>query len=276
MRVDELVSGVKSQIALKVFGDDLDTLVDLGEQMAAVLKSVPGAVDVKVEAVEGLGYLQITMHRRRLARLGLSVAQVRELIEIAMGGRVVTTVPEGERRTDVVVRLPQEFTFRVENLRRLPLFTPRGERVLLEEVASLDLVEGPAQISRENGKRRLVVEMNVVGRDIGGFVAEARRRIADEVALPTGYHTDWGGQFEQQQRAMARLQLDGAAGAGADLHPALPQLPPRAAGAADPGQHPAGAGRRRDRAEAVRDCTCRSRRRWASSRCSASPSSTAW
>jgi cobalt-zinc-cadmium resistance protein CzcA len=207
MRVDELVSGVKSQIALKVFGDDLDTLVGLGERMTAVLESVEGAVDVKAEAVEGLGYLQIKMHRQRLARLGLSVAQVRELIETAMGGLVVTTVPEGERRTDVVVRLPREFTFRVENLRRLPLFTPRGERVLLDEVASLDLVEGPAQISRENGKRRLVIELNVVGRDIGGFVAEARRRIADEVELPVGYHTDWGGQFEQQQRAMARLQF---------------------------------------------------------------------
>jgi cobalt-zinc-cadmium resistance protein CzcA len=175
--------------------------------MAGVLDSVPGAVDVKVEAVEGLGYLQIKMHRRRLARLGLSVAQVRELIETAMGGLVVTTVPEGERRTGVVVRLPREFTARVENLRRLPLYTPRGERVLLEEVASLDLVEGPAQISRENGRRRLVIELNVVGRDIGGFVAEARHRITEEVELPTGYHTEWGGQFEQQRRAMARLRF---------------------------------------------------------------------
>jgi cobalt-zinc-cadmium resistance protein CzcA len=207
MRVDELVSGVKSQIALKVFGDDLDTLVDLGQRMFEVLGEVPGAADLKAEAVEGLGYLQIKMHRRRLARLGLNVAQVQELIETAMGGRVVTTVPEGERRTDVVVRLPRDFTFRVENLRRLPLYTPRGERVLLDEVASLDLVEGPAQISRENGKRRLVIELNVVQRDIGGFVAEAKRRIEEEVALPTGYHTDWGGQFEQQQRAMARLRL---------------------------------------------------------------------
>jgi cobalt-zinc-cadmium resistance protein CzcA len=207
MRVDELISGVKSQIALKVFGEDLDTLVALGEQMAGVLKTVPGAVDVKTEAVEGLGYLQIEMHRARLARMGLSVAQVRELIETAMGGRVVTTVPEGDRRSDVVVRLPREFTYQVENLRALPLYTPRGERVPLEQVASLELVEGPAQISRENGSRRLVVELNVDGRDIGGFVEEARRRIADEVDLPTGYFTTWGGQFEQQQRAMARLKL---------------------------------------------------------------------
>jgi cobalt-zinc-cadmium resistance protein CzcA len=207
MRVDELVSGVKSQIALKVFGEDLDTLVDLGDRMVNVLREIPGAVDVKVEAVEGLGYLQIRMQRRRLARLGISVAQVRELIETAVGGRTVTTVPEGDRRTDVVVRLPREFTSRVENLHQLPLYSPRGERVLLEEVASIDMVEGPAQISRENGRRRLVVEMNVVDRDIGGFVSDARERIAREIDLPTGYYATWGGQFEQQQRAMARLRL---------------------------------------------------------------------
>jgi cobalt-zinc-cadmium resistance protein CzcA len=207
MRVDELISGVKSQIALKVFGDDLDQLVTLGDEMIAIAKSVPGAVDVKGEAVEGLGYLQITMRRHRMARLGVSVGQVRALIETAMGGLVVTVVPEGDRRTGVVVRLPASYTARVENLRDLPLFTPTGQRVLLGEVATIDMVEGPAQISRENGKRRLVIEMNVVGRDIGGFVAEARRRIANEVNLPTGYFVTWGGQFEQQRRAMARLAM---------------------------------------------------------------------
>ena len=207
MRVDELVSGVKAQIALKVFGEDLKKLVGLGEEMAGVLESIPGAVDVKAEAIEGLGYLQIKMHRRRLSRLGISVAQVQGIIETAMGGRIATTVPEGDRRTDVVVRLPQAFTSRVENLKRLPLYTPTGERVYLEEVASIELEEGPAQISREYGKRRLVVELNVVGRDIGGFVAEAQKRIQEEIELPTGYYTTWGGQFEQQKRAMARMRL---------------------------------------------------------------------
>lgn len=206
MRVDELLSGVKSQIAVKIFGDDLSRLAQLGDQVAAVLESVEGAVDVKAEAVEGLGYLQITMHRRRMGRLGVSVAQVRELIETAIGGEVVTTVPEGDRRTDVVVRLPREFTANVENLRNLPLATPAGERVLLGEVTDIDLVEGPAQISREEGSRRVVVELNVVGRDIGGLVAEAQERIEGEIDLPTGYFITWGGQFEQQQRAMARLQ----------------------------------------------------------------------
>jgi cobalt-zinc-cadmium resistance protein CzcA len=207
MRVDEMLSGVKSQIAVKVFGDDLEVLADLGDEVAAVLEDVDGAVDVKVEPVEGLGYLQIDMKRDRLARLGLSVAQLRELIEIAIGGRVVTTVPEGDRRTDVLVRLPTAYTADVDNLGDLPLANAMGERVLLREVADLRLVEGPAQISREDGKRRVVAELNVVGRDIGGFVAEAQQRITDEVEMPTGYYPTWGGQFEQQQRAMARLQM---------------------------------------------------------------------
>ena len=207
MRVDELLSGVKSQIAIKVFGEDLHELARVGDDIAAVLDTIEGTTDVKVEAVEGLGYLQITMHRRRLARLGVSVAQVRSVIETAIGGRVVTTVPEGDRRTDVVVRLPKAYTAKVDNLRDLPLASPGGSRVLLREVADIDLVEGPAQISREDGKRRVVVELNVVGRDIGGLVAEAQERIADEIELPTGYFITWGGQFEQQQRAMARLKL---------------------------------------------------------------------
>jgi len=207
MRVDELLSGVKSQIAVKVFGDDLHELALVGDEIAGVLGEVEGAVDIKVEAVEGLGYLEIDMDRRRLSRLGISVAAVRSLIETAIGGRVVTTVPEGDRRTDVVVRLPRAFTANVDNLRDLPLATPTGERVLLREVADFNLVEGPAQISREDGKRRVVVELNVVGRDIGGFVAEARERLNEEIELPTGSFITWGGQFEQQQRAMARLKM---------------------------------------------------------------------
>jgi len=207
MRVDELLSGVKSQIAVKIFGDDLHELAVIGDEIAGVLGGVEGAVDIKVEAVEGLGYLQIEMNRRRLSRLGISVAAVRSIIETAIGGQVVTTVPEGDRRTDVVVRLPKSYTANVDNLRDLPLSTPTGERVLLREVADFEIVEGPAQISREEGKRRVVVELNVVGRDIGGFVAEAQQRLVKTIELPTGYFITWGGQFEQQQRAMARLKM---------------------------------------------------------------------
>lgn len=207
MRVDELLSGVKSQIAFKIFGDDLEQLASLGERAAELLDGVAGTTDLKVEAVEGLGYLEILLHRQRLSRLGISVAQVQSVIETAMGGRVVTTVPEGERRTGVVVRLPESFTSRIENLRDLPLTTPGGEQVRLSEVATVQLTDGPAQISREDGRRRVVVELNVVGRDIGGYVAEARQLLDRDLELPVGYYTTWGGQFEQQQRAMERLQV---------------------------------------------------------------------
>ncbi len=207
MRVDELLSGVKSQIAVKIFGDDLHELARVGEEAAAIMTGIRGAADIKVEAVEGLGYLQIDMDRRRMARMGVNVAQVRELIETAIGGRVVTTMPEGDRRTDVVVRLPRSFTAEIENLRELPLATPSGERVVLGEVVDIAVVEGPAQISREDGKRRVVVELNVVDRDIGGFVEEAQQQLQEGLVLPTGYFVTWGGQFEQQQRAMARLRL---------------------------------------------------------------------
>jgi cobalt-zinc-cadmium resistance protein CzcA len=207
MRVDELLSGVKSQIAVKIFGEDLHELARLGDEASAIVSEIRGAADVKVEAVEGLGYLQIGMDRRRMARMGISVAQVRTLIETAIGGRVVTTVPEGDRRTDVVVRLPKSFTAELENLRDLPLSSPAGGRVLLHEVADFAVVEGPAQISREDGKRRVVVELNVVDRDIGGFVEEAQQQLRERLELPTGYFVTWGGQFEQQQRAMARLRL---------------------------------------------------------------------
>ncbi len=207
MRVDELLSGVKSQIAVKIYGDDLHELARLGDDAAAIMSEIRGAADIKVEAVEGLGYLQIDMDRRRMARMGVSVAQVRTLIETAIGGRVVTTMPEGDRRTDVVVRLPRSFTAEVENLRELPLSTPTGARVTLREVVDIGVVEGPAQISREDGKRRVVVELNVIDRDIGGFVEEAQQQLLERLELPTGYFVTWGGQFEQQQRAMARLRL---------------------------------------------------------------------
>ncbi len=207
MRVDELLSGVKSQIAVKIFGEDLHELARLGDEASAIVSEIRGAADVKVEAVEGLGYLQIGMDRRRMARMGISVAQVRTLIETAIGGKVVTTVPEGDRRTDVVVRLPKSFTAELENLRDLPLSSPAGGRVLLHEVVDFAVVEGPAQISREDGKRRVVVELNVVDRDIGGFVEEAQQQLRERLELPTGYFVTWGGQFEQQQRAMARLRL---------------------------------------------------------------------
>ena len=207
MRVDELISGVKSQIAVKIFGDDLEQLATLADQAASLLAAIEGAVDVKSEPIEGLGYLEIRMDRQRLARFGIQVEQVQSIIETAIAGKVVTRVPEGDRRIGVVVRLPRDFVEQVDNLLTLPLSTPSGERVELGEVASIELTEGPAQVSREDGKRRVVIELNLDGRDIGGFVREAREVLDQNLSLPTGWYITWGGQFQQQQRAMARLRV---------------------------------------------------------------------
>ena len=206
MRVDELVSGVKSQIALKIFGEDLVELARLAERASEILAGIDGAVDIKSEPIEGLGYLDIQMDRQRMARLGIQVEQVSSLVETAIAGRTVTEVPEGDRRIPVVVRLLRDAVSSLDTLATLPLTTPSGERVELGEVARLQLSEGPAQVSRENGKRRVVIELNLEGRDIGGFVSEARTILASELDLPVGYYTIWGGQFEQQERAMARLR----------------------------------------------------------------------
>ncbi len=207
MRVDELISGVKSQVAVKIFGDDLDRLATLAEEATVLLQRIEGAVDVKTEPIEGLGYLEVKIDRQSLGRFGIRVEQVQQIIETAIAGRVVTQVPENDRRVGVVVRLPKDFVAQVDNLLALPLSTPAGERVELGEVATIELAEGPAQVSREDGKRRVVVELNLEGRDIGGFVREATTVLGEGLELPTGWYITWGGQFQQQQRAMARLRV---------------------------------------------------------------------
>ncbi len=252
MRVDELLSGVKSQIAVKIFGDDLHELARVGEEAAAIISGIRGAADIKVEAIEGLGYLQIDMDRRRMARMGISVAQVRELIETAIGGRVVTTMPEGDRRTDVVVRLPRSFTAEVENLRELPLSSPSGERVVLGEVVDIGVVEGPAQISREDGKRRVVVELNVVGRDIGGFVEEAQQQLTGGARAPHRLFRDLGRPVRTTAAGDGASAPDGAGRPGSHLHPALSQLQSHPAGLPDSRQHPPGARGRGPRAQDLR------------------------
>ena len=226
MRVDELLSGVKSQIAVKIFGDDLQELARLGDEVAGVLDGIRGAADVKVEAVEGLGYLQITMHRRRLARLGISVAQVRSLIETAIGGRVVTTVPEGDRRTDVVVRLPRAFTADVDNLRELPLASPSGSGCCCARWR-------PSTWSRD--RRRSPARTASAG-----WWWSSTWSAATSAAGGRGSAADRGGggaadrllhHLGRPVRAAAARHgpapADGAGGAGVHLHPALPQLPRR-------------------------------------------------
>ncbi len=206
-RVDEMVTGVRSEIAVKIFGDNLNKLRELSEQIARILRSIPGAQDIRIERLSGQQSLTIDVDRNAIARNGINVADVHELIETAVGGREVSTLYEGERRFAIVVRFPQHFRDSIENIRNLLLRAPDGATVPLYTVASVSIVDGPAQVSRENAKRRVVVGSNVEGRDLGGFVAEVQERIAKEVKLPDGYFFEWGGQFENMERAMATLSI---------------------------------------------------------------------
>lgn len=206
-RVDEMVTGVRSQIAVKIFGDDLDTLRELSEQIARILRDIPGARDIRIERLSGQQSLTIDVDRNAIARNGINVADVHELIETAIGGREVTRLFEGERRFAILLRFPEEFRNSVETIRNLLLRAPDGVMVPLYTVADIQIVDGPAQVSRENAKRRVVVGANVEGRDLGGFVADIQARIAQEVELPSGYFFEWGGQFENMERAMDTLAV---------------------------------------------------------------------
>ena len=206
-RVDEMVSGVRSQVAIKLFGDDLEQLRRTGDEIARVLSGLPGATDLRVERVAGQEYLTIAIDRSAIARLGINVEDVNDVIELAIKGREATTVFEGERRFAAVVRYPAEYRDDVEAIGNILLTSPTGAVVPLRDIARITLADGPAQISRESGKRRLVIGANVQGRDLGGFVADAKTRLASEVTLPVGYAVTWGGQFENMERAMDRLMV---------------------------------------------------------------------
>ena len=221
MRFNELLSGVRSDVAIKVFGDDLDTLLSVGEQIEKILETVPGAADVRIEQITGLPVLSIQMDRSKMARYGLNGADVQDAIVIAVGGRNAGMIFEGDRRFELQVRLPEHQRSDIETLKRLPIRLPAANMgggmnvpvigptayVALGEVATLQITQGPNQVSRENGKRRLVVTANVRGRDIGSFVKEAETLIAKKVHIPSGYWTTWGGQFEQLILAAQRLQI---------------------------------------------------------------------
>ena len=212
LRVNELVSGVRSDVAVKLFGDDLGVLGATAGEIAAALRRVPGASEVQVEQTSGLPMLQIRVDRERAARMGLNIGDVQEMIATATAGRAAGTLFEGDRRFDIVVRLPEAVRGDIDALRRLPVALPgsaEGTRsfIALGEIASFEVAPGPNQLSREQGKRRVVVSANVRGRDIGSFVAEARERIAREVRIAPGYWIAWGGQFEHLTQAAERLRL---------------------------------------------------------------------
>ncbi len=222
MRFNELLSGVRADVAVKVFGDNLDTLLSLGKKIEKLLETVPGAADVRTEQLSGLPILSIQVDRAKIARYGLNVADVQDAITISVGGITAGTIYDGDRRFSLQVRLPESIRSNIETLKRLPIKLPdpntatmvpgifahtQGAYVALGEVAKLELAPGPNQVSRENGKRRIVVTANVRGRDLGSFVNEAEALIGEKFQPPPGYWVTWGGQFEQLITAAQRLQI---------------------------------------------------------------------
>ena len=226
MRFNELISGVRSDLGVKIFGDDLDKLLQIAGQVQAVVQAVPGAADTKTEQVSGLPVLTVKLNRSALARLGVSVADVQSIVEVAVGGKNAGLIFEGDRRFELVVRLPEHLRSDIEAIRNLPIPVPPAEApgtpvkalwgnsplsqvhyTPLSSVAEIEVAPGPNQISRENGKRRVVVTANVRGRDLGSFVSDVEAQIAQKVKLPPGYWITYGGQFEQLVSATKRLTI---------------------------------------------------------------------
>jgi cobalt-zinc-cadmium resistance protein CzcA len=207
MRVSELIAGVRADIAIKVFGPDLDVLQQKGNEIERLVRQIQGAADAKAEQISGLPVLQIRVNRHVIARYGINVSDVLEIVETAIGGKAVGQILEQEKRFDLVLRYQGESRSTVETIRNILVAAPEGGRIPLSHLADIQIEEGAAQISREQGQRRFVVEVNVRGRDIGSFVAEAQQLISSNVELPPGYYLQWGGQFENMQRATARLQI---------------------------------------------------------------------
>jgi cobalt-zinc-cadmium resistance protein CzcA len=226
MRFNELISGVRSDLAVKIYGDDLDTLADLARRIESVVARVPGAGDVGTEQVTGLPILTIVPDRKRLAYYGLSIDQIHKLIRTAIGGEIAGQIYEGDRRFDLVVRLDEKLRTDFGAMMRLPITLPGNtmpevpgdadvlntdlippKTIPLSEVAALELLQGPNQISRENGKRRIYVTANVRERDLGSFVNDVQKAISENIDLPAGYWLDYGGTFEQLISASRRLAV---------------------------------------------------------------------
>ncbi len=225
LRFNELISGVRSDLAVKIFGDDLDLLLKSGNEIAEVLTGIQGASDVKVEQVSGLSVLTIDIDREKIARYGLNVSDVQEVVSIAFGGEEAGTLYQGDRRFPIIVRLPEEIRGKVDLVRQVPIPLPESTApeqdmggtmremgseiryIPLEAIADIEIAEGPNQISRENAKRRIVVQANIRGRDMGSFVAEAQEKLDAMVKLPEGYYITWGGQFENLAKARKRLMI---------------------------------------------------------------------
>ncbi len=206
-RVAELLSGVRSDVAVKVFGEDMAVLKAKADEISRLASGIQGAVDMRVEKVSGQQYLNITIDRHAIARQGINAADVHDVIETAIGGKVATEVFEGQRRFSAAVRYPESFRNNVEAIGDILLTSPNGSRVKLKDLARIEVKDGPAQISRELAKRRIVVGVNVKDRDLGGFVAELQTVLDDKLKLPDGYYLEYGGQFQNMQRALHHLSV---------------------------------------------------------------------
>ncbi|MDH4086950.1 MAG: CusA/CzcA family heavy metal efflux RND transporter [Nitrospira sp.] len=206
-RVDELISGIRTECAIKLFGDDLDMLRDKAQEIAALVQQVNGVKDIKVEQVAGQPYLIIDIDRQKIARFGINVADVQEIITTAIGGKAATQVYEGERRFQLTLRFPEPYRNSVAAIGEIRVKSPSGALIPMSDLAKIEMREGPARISREHVKRRIYIGFNVVGRDIGGVVDEGRAKLAAQLHLPEGYTVVWGGAFENMERANARLMI---------------------------------------------------------------------
>lgn len=206
MRLDEVVSGIKADIALKIFGEDPAVLEQLAEKALRILSAVPGAADTQMEIISGVAEVRVDADRAALARYGLNISDIRDMVEAAVAGRAVSELIEGQRRFEIVLRLPAVYRRDPTALREVPLTAPGGERIKLGQVARITAERGPEVVSREDAMRRIVVQANVRGRDLGSFSTEAQQKM-QALTLPAGYSVDWGGQFENQERATKRLAI---------------------------------------------------------------------
>ncbi|MBI5476149.1 MAG: efflux RND transporter permease subunit [Ignavibacteriales bacterium] len=207
LRVAELIAGVRSDIAIKLFGEDLDVLKEKAEEIARIVSKVDGAADVKIEQVTGLPQLQIKIDRSKISRYGINVADINQIIETAIGGKAAGVVFEGEKRFDLLVRFKEDARNNLETIKNILVSTPSGSSIPLSQLADVYVEEGPAQISREHSQRRIVVELNVRERDIGSFVEEAQAKLDQSLKIPAGYYIEWGGTFENLQSARTRLMI---------------------------------------------------------------------
>jgi len=213
-RIDELVAGTRAQLIVKLFGEDIDVLNGKSAEIAKVLSSIKGGTDLVTEKVSGQPYLTVNIDRSKIARYGLNISDVQDVIEIAVAGKSASQFYEENRSFDITVRLPEEKRNSLESIKNILVTTKSGMNIPLEQLAEVEMIEGPVQISRQDGVRRIGIEMNISGRDIGGFVAEAKQKIGEKVKLPAGYYLTWGGQFENQQRAMNKLMVIGPVAIG--------------------------------------------------------------